>query len=232
MYIEADLPDPNHEDFAPNAVETLKKYLLKTQGSAFIFFTSYSMLTDFADRLEDWLRENDMPLLRQDAGIDRQVLLDGLGFSYEIHAMDTGPDGQLWGIATRHDADLSDAADPGNVTVDTHLYLVAIDPTDGTVVRNQADLLNTVKPADSDDPNINGQADPNVAGDEDPTQVVVALPPIDPLLKENTQATASVGERFGYRITIPAYLGAWAARFLPASWIDLMMVAKVKKRYG
>ena len=76
MYIEADLPDPNHEDFAPNAVETLKKYLLKTQGSAFILFTSYSMLTDFADRLEDWLRENDMPLLRQDAGIDRQVLLD------------------------------------------------------------------------------------------------------------------------------------------------------------
>jgi len=34
------------------------------------------MLTDFADRLEDWLRENNMPLLRQDAGIDRQVLLD------------------------------------------------------------------------------------------------------------------------------------------------------------
>ncbi len=75
--------------------------------------------------------------------------------------------------------------------------------TDGTVVLNQADLLNTVKIADSDDPNINGQADPNVAGDEDPTQVVIALLPIDPLLKENTQATASIGERFRYRITVP-----------------------------
>ena len=75
--------------------------------------------------------------------------------------------------------------------------------TDGAVVLNQADLLNTVKLADSDDPNINGQADPNVAGDEDPTQVVIALLPIDPLLKENTQATASIGERFRYRITVP-----------------------------
>ncbi|MEE8311960.1 MAG: hypothetical protein V3R77_06870, partial [Candidatus Binatia bacterium] len=41
------------------------------------------------------------------------------------------------------------------------------------------------------------------AGDEDPTQVVIAMLPIDPLLKANTQATASIGERFSYRITIP-----------------------------
>jgi uncharacterized repeat protein (TIGR01451 family) len=74
---------------------------------------------------------------------------------------------------------------------------------DGSVILNQADLLSTIKLADSDDPNINGQADPNVAGDEDPTQVVIARPPLAPLLKQNTQATASVGETFRYRITIP-----------------------------
>ena len=82
---------------------------------------------------------------------------------------------------------------------------ITLDSTliDGTVVLNQADLISTVKLADSDDPNINGQADPNVAGDEDPTRVVIAMVPIDPLLKENTQATASVGESFSYRITVP-----------------------------
>jgi uncharacterized repeat protein (TIGR01451 family) len=74
---------------------------------------------------------------------------------------------------------------------------------DGTLATNQADLIGTVKLADSDDPNVNGQADPDVQGDEDPTRVLIATVPVDPLLKENTQATASVGEAFSYRITVP-----------------------------
>jgi ATP-dependent DNA helicase DinG len=76
LYIEADLPEPNHPDFAPQAAEAIKKYLLKTAGRAFILFTSYSMLKDMAARLEDWLAENRMELLQQGGGLDRSVLLD------------------------------------------------------------------------------------------------------------------------------------------------------------
>jgi len=83
---------------------------------------------------------------------------------------------------------------------------ITVDPTllDGTVVLNQAQLLsgNTTL-AESDDPNINGPADPDVTGDEDPTRVVIAVAAIDPLLKQNTQSTASIGEVFSYRITVP-----------------------------
>ena len=50
---------------------------------------------------------------------------------------------------------------------------------------------------------MNGQADPDVVGDEDRTEVVIATVPTPPLLKENTQATAAVGESFRYRITVP-----------------------------
>ncbi len=75
---------------------------------------------------------------------------------------------------------------------------------DGTVVLNQADLIDTVKIADSDDPNINGQADPIVPGDEDPTQVLIEGEPPAALLKANTQATATIGETFSYRITVPS----------------------------
>ena len=76
----------------------------------------------------------------------------------------------------------------------------------GTVILNQSDLLrrSAVKIADSDDPNINGQADPTVAGDEDPTRVVIGVPPPSALEKANTQATAAVGETFRYRITVPS----------------------------
>jgi len=35
-----------------------------------------------------------------------------------------------------------------------------------------------------------------------------------------------------YRVTIPAYFGDWAARFLPARLVDRKMVAHVKKRFG
>ncbi len=80
---------------------------------------------------------------------------------------------------------------------------VAAGLADGLVLTNQADLLNPVQIADSDDPNVNGQADPDVVGDEDPTRVVIASVPAPPLIKANTQATASVGERFQYRITVP-----------------------------
>jgi uncharacterized repeat protein (TIGR01451 family) len=96
-----------------------------------------------------------------------------------------------------------------SVPADSELSIqfdVTLDPTllDGIVVTNQADLIDGVKIADSDDPNVNGQADPNVPGDEDPTQVVILSSVPGPLLKENTQPTASVGEAFAYRITVPA----------------------------
>jgi hypothetical protein len=74
---------------------------------------------------------------------------------------------------------------------------------DGIVVLNQADLFGTVKLADSDDPNINGQSDPAVQGDEDPTQVVIETVPPPALAKANTQATATIGERFTYLVTVP-----------------------------
>ncbi|NCF73278.1 MAG: DUF11 domain-containing protein [Gammaproteobacteria bacterium] len=75
---------------------------------------------------------------------------------------------------------------------------------DGTVVTNQADLVGAAKLADSDDPFVNGQSDPSIDGDEDPTRVVIEGEPPPPPLKENTQATATIGEQFSYRVTVPS----------------------------
>jgi len=75
LYIEKSLPDPNEKAFIPAAAETLKKYLLRTHGRAFVLFTSYAMLDDLADSLAQWLTENDIELLQQGAGLDRAALL-------------------------------------------------------------------------------------------------------------------------------------------------------------
>jgi len=75
---------------------------------------------------------------------------------------------------------------------------------DGTEVVNQADLIDGVKIADSDDPNVNGIADPDVDGDEDPTRILIEAEPPSALVKATTQPTAGIGEVFTYEITVPS----------------------------
>ncbi len=75
MYIEKNMPDPNEEKFVPAAVEAVKKYLLQTQGRAFLLFTSYEMLGRMAAEIENWLAENNIELLQQASRVDRSSLL-------------------------------------------------------------------------------------------------------------------------------------------------------------
>ena len=90
---------------------------------------------------------------------------------------------------------------------------------DGTVVTNQADLVRTVKLADSDDPNVNGQADPDVPGDEDPTWVSIEGEPPPALAKANIQATAAVGEEFRDQIAVPSAPHSARSRILRKVWM-------------
>ena len=75
IYIEKDLPSPNELAFIGTATEAMKKYILKTGGKVFVLFTSYAMLERIAEKIADWLTENDIELLQQGTGIDRTTLL-------------------------------------------------------------------------------------------------------------------------------------------------------------
>jgi len=77
---------------------------------------------------------------------------------------------------------------------------------EGYVVANQSALRQAdgVLLLPSDDPNVNGPASPLVDGDEDPTRVTILLPDPPAPSKANTQSTASIGEVFTYRLTIPS----------------------------
>jgi len=77
------------------------------------------------------------------------------------------------------------------------------DLTNGSSVSNQASLTaDSAFAALSDDPYVNGVASPDVVGDEDPTRVLILTP--GALAKANTQTSATIGEQFTYRITVPA----------------------------
>ncbi|MFZ0034809.1 MAG: helicase C-terminal domain-containing protein [Sedimentisphaerales bacterium] len=75
LYIEKDLPDPNEPAFVESAAQAVSRYVQKTQGRAFVLFTSYEMLEAIAQKCADSLAENGIRLLQQGAEFDRTALL-------------------------------------------------------------------------------------------------------------------------------------------------------------
>src|SRR6185437_8290468 len=77
LFIETDLPEPNDAlRFMPAACDRILHYLQKTDGGAFVLFTSYKMLIDAANRLKEDLDRMRLPLLVQGQQAPRKVLLD------------------------------------------------------------------------------------------------------------------------------------------------------------
>lgn len=78
LIIVGDMPDPTSDSKAFEAAlpEMIKRYLLKTQGRAFVLFTSYGLLRRTASAMQQWLAEQDMVLYSQAEGIPRGQLLE------------------------------------------------------------------------------------------------------------------------------------------------------------
>jgi ATP-dependent DNA helicase DinG len=77
VYVEADLPDPaNVMAFTPAACDAVLRYVRMTGGRAFVLFTSYHMMQQFAELLADALEDENMPLLVQGSGMPRSRMLE------------------------------------------------------------------------------------------------------------------------------------------------------------
>ncbi len=73
-----DLPDPsaNRQQFEAALPELIKRYLLRTDGHAFVLFTSYGLLRSTAQKLQSWFAQQQMTLYSQAEGTPRGTLLD------------------------------------------------------------------------------------------------------------------------------------------------------------
>ena len=77
LYLETDLPEPSDTlRFMPAACDKIFHYLEKTNGGAFVLFTSYAMLREAANRLKSSLDLLNLPLLVQGQEAPRKVLLE------------------------------------------------------------------------------------------------------------------------------------------------------------
>lgn len=77
VYVEAAMPDPsNPMAFVPAACDAILKYVRKTEGRAFVLFTSYDMMDQCAETLASTFEREQMPLFVQGSGLPRSLMLD------------------------------------------------------------------------------------------------------------------------------------------------------------
>ena len=77
IFIPRGLPDPNNaEMFAAAAAPVIQQYVSKTQGRAFVLFTSASLMRRVADLLRDPLADEGFTLYLQGSGLPRHVMLE------------------------------------------------------------------------------------------------------------------------------------------------------------
>ncbi len=78
VYIPKNMPSPSKvRDYAAAVTEKIKKYVGKTNGSAFILFTSYAFMNMVYKELEDFLIEKRYNVFKQGDGIGRSKMLAG-----------------------------------------------------------------------------------------------------------------------------------------------------------
>ncbi|MCA9175476.1 MAG: DEAD/DEAH box helicase [Planctomycetales bacterium] len=68
-------PGSQRELFETQCAEMIKRYVLRTDGRAFVLFTSYQMMRTVAKRLQPWLIEHNYPLHSQADGTPRSAML-------------------------------------------------------------------------------------------------------------------------------------------------------------
>jgi ATP-dependent DNA helicase DinG len=72
-----DMPDPgsNASAYEQRVADMVRRYVARTEGRAFVLFTSYQMMSRVAEALVGWLAEEDLALYSQADGLPRGRML-------------------------------------------------------------------------------------------------------------------------------------------------------------
>jgi ATP-dependent DNA helicase DinG len=72
------MPDPGTDSqrYEQSAVEMIRRYVGRSEGRAFVLFTSYEMMRRTADALAPWFREANLELLSQADGMPRSQMIE------------------------------------------------------------------------------------------------------------------------------------------------------------
>ncbi len=99
-----DMPDPAEapKDFERETVAMIRRYVERSDGRAFVLFTSYQMMKSVAAALTPWLGENNFALYSQADGLPRSQMLER--FKVNPRAVLFGTDSFWQGVDVPGDA--------------------------------------------------------------------------------------------------------------------------------
>jgi ATP-dependent DNA helicase DinG len=98
IHIPRNLPDPSEDPraFEAAAIQAIPYYLEKTQGKAFVLFTSYKMLEAAARALAPWFAERNIALFAQTDGMPRSKMVEA--FKADVNSVIFGADSFWQGV--------------------------------------------------------------------------------------------------------------------------------------
>jgi ATP-dependent DNA helicase DinG len=78
LILPSGIPDPGQDPAAYQqaVVDTIRRYVARTDGRAFVLFTSYEMMRRVGQALAPWLAEQNLALYSQTDGIPRTRMLE------------------------------------------------------------------------------------------------------------------------------------------------------------
>ncbi len=76
LFVTRKMPLPNDRDYNTAAAEQIRRFVEKTNGHAFVLFTSYSMLKDCAERLSTYFLGKGIDLLAHGEDLSRTAMLE------------------------------------------------------------------------------------------------------------------------------------------------------------
>ncbi len=98
------MPDPSTQkrDYERKAIEMIRRYVERTDGHAFVLFTSYEMMRQAAAELTPWLAERNLALYAQSDGMPRTQMVER--FKANPRAVLLGADSFWQGVDVPGDA--------------------------------------------------------------------------------------------------------------------------------
>lgn len=104
LILVRDMPDPGQDKdgFEKRCIAMIRRYVARTDGRAFVLFTSYDMLRRAASQLTPWLAANNLALYSQADGLPRHQMLER--FKANPRAVLLGTDSFWQGVDVPGDA--------------------------------------------------------------------------------------------------------------------------------
>ncbi len=97
IHIPKKMPDPNdYGKYKTEVVNKLKDYLERTEGKAFVLFTSYKFMDDVYEETAPFLHDLGIPVLKQGAGLPRTKMLEA--FKRDVGSVIFGVDSFWTGV--------------------------------------------------------------------------------------------------------------------------------------